>query len=95
MLTNKKKEYDKFDKGIEELSEELKKQQELFNSVQQYITVIRNNDAEIGKIKYSLEQLQKFNSNLSDEIEKLSSGELSKDDIVKLEKLKKVIEASY
>ena len=89
MLTNKKKEYDKFDKGIEELSEELKKQQELFNSVQQYITVIRNNDAEIGKIKYSLEQLQKFNSNLSDEIEKLSSGELSKDDIVKLEKLKK------
>ena len=57
--------------------------------MQQYITVIRNNDAEIGKIKYSLEQLQKFNSNLSDEIEKLSSGELSKDDIVKLEKLKK------
>ena len=89
MLTSKKKEYDKFDKGIEELSKELEKQQELFNSVQQYITVIRNNDAEIGKIKYSLEQLQKFNSNLSNEIEKLSSGELSKDDIVKLEKLKK------
>ena len=89
MLSNKKKEYDKFDKGIEELSEELKKQQELFNSVQQYITVIRNNDAEIGKIKYSLEQLQKFNSNLSDEIKQLSSGELSKDDITKLEKLEK------
>ena len=92
MLTTKKNEYDKFDKGIQELSEELKKQQELLNSVQTYINVIRNNDAEIGKIKYSIEQLQNFNSNLSDEIKELLSGELSKDDIVKLEKLKKSLE---
>ena len=89
MIVTKKNEYDKFDKGIKELSDELKKQQELFNSVQTYITVIRNNDAEIGKIKYSIEQLQKFNSDLSVEIKQLLSGELSKDDIIKLEKLKK------
>ena len=89
MLTTKKNEYDKFDKGIKELAEELEKQQELFNSVQKHITVIRNNDAEIGKIKYSIEQLEKFNSNLSVEINQLLSGELSKDDITKLEKLNK------
>tara|TARA_B100000424_G_scaffold263866_1_gene251622 strand:- start:218 stop:1930 length:1713 start_codon:yes stop_codon:yes gene_type:complete len=89
MITTKKNEYDKFDKGIKELAEELEKQQELFNSMQKHITVIRNNDAEIGKIKYSIEQLEKFNSNLSVEINQLLSGELSKDDITKLEKLKK------
>mgnify|MGYP001227785992 CR=1 FL=1 len=89
MITTKKNEYDKFDKGIKELAEELEKQQELFNSIQKHITVIRNNDAEIGKIKYSIEQLEKFNSNLSVEINQLLSGELSKDDITKLEKLKK------
>ena len=92
MLTTKKNEYDKFDKGIQELSEELKKQQELFNSVQTYITVIRNNDAEIGKIKYSIEQLQNLIPIYLMKFKELSSGELSKDDIVKLEKLKKSLE---
>ncbi len=89
MITTKEKEFDKFDKGINELSIELKKQQDVLNSVQKYINVIRNNDAEIGKINYSIEELKKFNSNLKKEITKLDSGELSKDDIEKLDKLKK------
>ena len=54
MIATKQTEHDKFDNGIQELSEELKKQEDLLAAINSYIGKIRENDAEIGKISYSI-----------------------------------------
>ena len=93
MITTKKSEYDKFDKGINELKDELKRQEDVLAAVNDYIRQIRENDAEIGKIEYSVKELKNFNTNLQAEIEELESGEVSKDDMTKLTKLKKSLKS--
>ena len=93
MITTKKSEYDKFDKGINELKDELKRQEDVLAAVNDYIRQIRENDAEIGKIEYSVKELKNFNVNLQSEIEELESGEVSKDDMTKLTKLKKSLKS--
>ena len=93
MITTKKSEYDKFDKGINELKDELKRQEEVLAAVNDYIRQIRENDAEIGKIEYSVKELKNFNINLQSEIGELESGEVSKDDMTKLTKLKKSLKS--
>ena len=93
MITTKKSEYEKFDKGINELKDELKRQEDVLAAVNDYIRQIRENDAEIGKIEYSVKELKNFNVNLQSEIEELESGEVSKDDITKLTKLKKSLKS--
>ena len=89
MIATKQTEHDKFDKGIQELSDELKRQEGLLEDINNYISMIRENDAEIGKISYSIKELEKFNKALQLEINELESGELSKEDMTKLTKLKK------
>ena len=93
MITTKKSEYEKFDKGINELKDELKRQEDVLAAVNDYIRQIRENDAEIGKIEYSVKELKNFNVNLQSEIKELESGEVSKDDMTKLTKLKKSLKS--
>ena len=82
MIVTKKGEHDKFNNGIQELSEELKRQEGLLAAINSYIGKIRENDAEIGKISYSFKEMEKFNS-----------GKISKEDMDKLSKLKKSLKS--
>ena len=93
MIVTKKGEYDKFNNGIQELSEELKRQEGLLAAINSYIGKIRENDAEIGKISYSIKEMEKFNDTLQSEIVQLQSGEISKEDMDKLKKLKKSLKS--
>ena len=93
MIATKKSEYDKFDKGLNDLNQELKQSEDLQSAINDYIKKIRENDAEIGKLTYSVKELEKFNKTLQSEIDELESGELSKDDMSKLTKLKKSLKS--
>ena len=93
MIVTKQSEHDKFNNGIQELSEELKRQEGLLAAINSYIGKIRENDAEIGKISYSIKEMEKFNDTLRSEIEQLQSGKVSKEDMDKLKKLKKSLKS--
>ena len=93
MIVTKKGEHDKFDSGIQELSEELERQEGLLAAINNYIGKIRENDAEIGKINYSIKEMEKFNTTLQSEIVQLQSGEISKEDMDKLKSLKKSLKS--
>ena len=93
MIVNKKVYNDKFDNGIQELSEELKRQEDLLEAINSYIAMIRENDAEIGKITYSIKEMEKFNTNLQSEIEQLQLGEVNKEDLDKIKALRKSLKS--
>jgi len=93
MIVSKKTEYEKFDTGIKELIEELERQETINEAIQDYIRQIRENDAEIGKINFSIKELEKFNNTLFSEIQALESSTVGKGEIKKLKTLKK--EFSY
>ncbi len=93
MIVSKKSEYEKFDSGIKDLLGELEKQETIYNAIQDYIRQIRENDAEIGKINYSIKEMEKFNATLQTEIDQLQSGEISKEDTDKLKELKKSLKS--
>jgi DNA repair exonuclease SbcCD ATPase subunit len=93
MIVTKKGEHDKFDSGILKLSDELKRQEDLLEAINNYIGKIRENDAEIGKITFSIKEMEKFNTTLQSEIVQLQSGEISKEDMDKLKKLKKSLKS--
>ena len=50
-------------------------------AIESYIQQIRQNDAEIGKISYSIKEMERFNSTLQSEIDELESGEVSQEDM--------------
>ncbi len=93
MIVSKKSEYEKFDSGIKDLLGELEKQETIYEAIQDYIRHIRENDAEIGKINYSIKEMEKFNATLQTEIDQLQSGEISKEDTNKLKELKKSLKS--
>ncbi len=93
MIATKQTEHDKFDKGIQDLSDELKRQEDLLAAINSYIGKIRENDAEIGKISYSIKEMEKFNTTLQSEIVQLQSGEISKEDMDKLKGFKKSLKS--
>ena len=93
MIVSKKSEYEKFDSGIKDLLGELEKQETIYNAIQDYIQQIRENDAEIGKINYSIKEMEKFNATLQTEIDQLQSGEISKEDTNKLKEIKKSLKS--
>ena len=93
MIVTKKGEHDKFDNGIQELSEELKRQEDLLEAINSYIAMIRENDAEIGKITYSIKEMEKFNTNLQSEIEQLQLGEVNKEYLDKIKALRKSLKS--
>ena len=93
MIVSKKSEYEKFDSGIKDLLGELEKQETIYEAIQDYIRQIRENDAEIGKINYSIKEMEKFNATLQTEIDQLQSGEINKEDTNKLKELKKSLKS--
>ena len=93
MIVDKQGEYEKYSKGIDELVVELDKTQERHDAIQGIIKQIRENDAHVGSLSFSITEMEKFNATLQSEIEELQSGDVSKSDFKKLEKLKKSLKS--
>ena len=93
MIVDKQGEYEKYSKGIDELVVELDKTQERHDAIQDIIKQIRENDAHVGSLSFSITEMEKFNATLQSEIEELQSGDVSKSDFKKLEKLKKSLKS--
>ena len=93
MIVDKQGEYEKYSNGIDELVVELDKTQERHDAIQGIIKQIRENDAHVGSLTFSITEMEKFNATLQSEIEELQSGDVSKSDFKKLEKLKKSLKS--
>ena len=93
MIVDKQGEYEKYSKGIDELVVELDKTQERHDAIQDIIKQIRENDAHVGSLTFSITEMEKFNATLQSEIEELQSGDVSKSDFKKLEKLKRSLKS--
>ena len=93
MIVDKQGEYEKYSKGIDELVVELDKTQERHDAIQDIIKQIRENDAHVGSLTFSITEMEKFNATLQSEIEELQSGDVSKSDFKKLEKMKKSLKS--
>ena len=93
MIVNKQGEYEKYSTGIDELVVELDKTQERHDAIQDIIKQIRENDAHVGSLSFSITEMEKFNATLQSEIEELQSGDVSKSDFKKLEKMKKSLKS--
>ena len=93
MIVDKQGEYEKYSTGIDELVVELDKTQERHDAIQGIIKQIRENDAHVGSLSFSITEMEKFNATLQSEIEELQSGDVSKSDFKKLEKLKKSLKS--
>ena len=88
MIFNKQKDVDKFSNGLKELEEELKKSKDRQKEISDITDKIRENEVQIAKDNSSVVQLEKFNSTLQTEIKQLLTGDVSKSDYDKLNKLK-------
>ena len=93
MIVDKQGEYEKYSTGIDELVVELDKTQERHDAIQGIIKQIRENDAHVGSLTFSITEMEKFNATLQSEIEELQSGDVSKSDFKKLEKLKRSLKS--
>ena len=93
MIVDKQGEYEKYSTGIDELVVELDKTQERHDAIQDIIKQIRENDAHVGSLTFSITEMEKFNATLQSEIEELQSGDVSKSDFKKLEKMKKSLKS--
>ena len=93
MIVDKQGEYEKYSTGIDELVVELDKTQERHDAIQGIIKQIRENDAHVGSLSFSITEMEKFNATLQSEIEELQSGDVSKSDFKKLEKMKKSLKS--
>ena len=93
MIVDKQGEYEKYSTGIDELVVELDKTQERHDAIQGIIKQIRENDAHVGSLTFSITEMEKFNATLQSEIEELQSGDVSKSDFRKLEKMKKSLKS--
>ena len=93
MIVDKQGEYEKYSTGIDELVVELDKTQERHDAIQDIIKQIRENDAHVGSLTFSITEMEKFNATLQSEIEELQSGDVSKSDFRKLEKMKKSLKS--
>ena len=93
MIVDKQGEYEKYSTGIDELVVELDKTQERHDTIQGIIKQIRENDAHVGSLTFSITEMEKFNATLQSEIEELQSGDVSKSDFKKLEKMKKSLKS--
>ncbi len=94
MIGNKQKEVDKLSSGIDELESELLKSNTRLKSISVIAKKIRDNEVHVAKDKSSVDQLEKFNNTLRQEIEELNSGEVHKSDYEKLKKLKISLEGT-
>ena len=88
MISNRQKDVAKFSNGLKELEKELKKSMERQKEISDTANKIRENEVQIAKDNSSVVQLEKFNSTLQTEIKQLLTGDVSKSDYDKLNKLK-------
>ena len=89
MIGNKQGEVDKLSSGIDELESELLKSNTRLKEISDIAKKIRDNEVHVAKDKSSVDQLEKFNTTLQQEIDELNSGEVHKSDYEELRKLKK------
>ena len=89
MIGNKQGEVDKLSSGIDELESELLKSNTRLKEISDIAKKIRDNEVHVAKDKSSVDQLEKFNTTLQQEIDELNSGEVHKSDYEELKKLKK------
>ena len=89
MIGNKQGEVDKLSSGLDELESELLKSNTRLKEISDIAKKIRDNEVHVAKDKSSVDQLEKFNTTLQQEIDELNSGEVHKSDYEELRKLKK------
>jgi len=88
MISDKQKDVTKFSNGLKELEEELKKSKERQKEISVIADKIRENEVQIAKDHSSVVQLEKFNSTLHAEIAQLETGDVSKSDYDRIQRLR-------
>ena len=88
MLKVKQAEVDKFTNALDELKEAINKTEIRQKEISAIIDKIRENEVTVAKENSSIVQLEKFNSTLLSEIAQLESGDVGKEDLKELKKLR-------
>jgi DNA repair exonuclease SbcCD ATPase subunit len=88
MIKSKQSEVDKFSSALDELKEALDKTENRKNEISVIVKKIRENEVTVAKENSSITQLEKFNATLLSEISQLESGDVGKEDLKSLKKLR-------
>ena len=89
MIVKKQDEADKIESGLNELETELIKTKNRIKNITDIVTAIRENEVKIAKDKSSVDQLEKFNVALIEDIDKFTEdGGVNQKDYDRLKKLK-------
>ena len=88
MIKVKQAEVDKFTNALDELKEAINKTEIRQKEISAIVDKIRENEVTVAKENSSIVQLEKFNSTLLSEITQLESGDVGKEDLKELKKLR-------
>ena len=88
MIKVKQTEVDKFTDALTELKEAINKTESRQKEISSIVDKIRENEVTVAKENSSIVQLEKFNSTLLSEIAQLESGDVGKEDLKELKKLR-------
>ena len=88
MIKVKQAEVDKFTNALDELKEAINKTEIRQKEISAIVDKIRENEVTVAKENSSIVQLEKFNSTLLSEIAQLESGDVGKEDLKELKKLR-------
>ncbi len=88
MIESKQAEVDKYTSALDELQEALEKTESRQTEIGVIVDKIRDNEVTVAKENSSIVQLEKFNSTLLSEIAQLESGDVGKEDLKELKKLR-------
>ena len=88
MIESKQAEVNKYTSALDELQEALKKTESRQTEIGVIVDKIRDNEVTVAKENSSIVQLEKFNSTLLSEIAQLESGDVGKEDLKELKKLR-------
>ena len=88
MIKVKQAEVNKFTNALDELKEAINKTEIRQKEISAIVDKIRENEVTVAKENSSIVQLEKFNSTLLSEIAQLESGDVGKEDLKELKKLR-------
>ena len=88
MIKVKQAEVNKFTNALDELKEAINKTESRQKEISAIVDKIRENEVTVAKENSSIVQLEKFNSTLLSEIAQLESGDVGKEDLKELKKLR-------
>jgi DNA repair exonuclease SbcCD ATPase subunit len=89
MISKKQDDANKVMTGLKDLEEELVKSNERLNNIKDIVKKIRENEVHIARDKSGIDQLEKFNASLENELNELADeGGVTKEDRDKLTELK-------